>query len=92
MKKNYNLILGIAVVAVVYYVWMNKKKGATTGQMTNIELATRIKAAGKYGRDVTELSSFGNDFLKAWYDAIVAGQKSFSYAGKNYNVQGGKQI
>jgi len=90
LSKNYKIILGVvAVYAVVYYLWMQKKKG---GQVINMQLAERIKAGGKYKGDVNVLASLDTDYLKAWHDAMVAGQLFFMVGGRKYNVQGGKSI
>ena len=87
MNNSTKILYGVAIVAVLYYVWMMKKKGV---QLTNMQLAERIKAAGKYMGDVNNLASFGNDYLTAWYGGVVSGQTFFMYKGGKYNVQGGK--
>lgn len=41
---------------------------------------------------IAQLMEFGDDYIKAWYQAATDGKPSFSINGANYNVKGGKAI
>ena len=81
MKKI--LIIGIIVVviggSIGTYLYVNSKP----------YLAKKIKELGGTSVDV---SSFDKGFLKAWHDAIIAGEFQFTYKEKNYAIKGGKRI
>lgn len=86
MTKNIKTIaIVVGIVGVGYFAYkffFVKSKEA---------MAKEIIALGYYNQGLNGLLSFGDDFIKAWYEGVKKGDKTFTLSGVSYNTQGGKK-
>lgn len=90
MKSN--LIIGLVTASIIgiggYFVyktkfWVRKPK-------TKIEAISLIVSTGNSTNVNNTLSTFGEDYLLAWGEAIVNKKETFLLNGKEYITKGGK--
>jgi hypothetical protein len=83
MDKNTTIVVvvGLLTIGVGYYFYTD----------TVNYHATQIAKSGK-SSNLNVLLTFEKGYLKAWHKAIVKKQTTFTYNGKNYATQGGKQV
>jgi hypothetical protein len=83
-KTTFNIILVLAVAGAGFFAYKQFFGGSS--KEANIDF---LKAQGLTTGDI---SSFGDDFLKAWAKAGKKGDEFFPFEGKTYRVNGGKAV
>ena len=94
---------GLIVTAIVLmlsggvFLYIQNKKDPATGLSKDDYIKEIISneffgKTSPYAVSYATLSTFGVDFLKAWYDAIKKQLPSFSLGGKVYATLGGKAV
>lgn len=76
----------VAIGAAGYYFYKKANGAAQVKQLADklVKEGLAVKA------DV--LATFDKTYLKLWYDAYKAGQSTFTYNNKTYNVKGGRAV
>lgn len=90
MSKNLKGVIAILIVLGIAFAvyWLTRKKSPVMDK----KAAIKTIAGAKSGRSEQTLSSYGEDYLIAWAQAIQAAQATFMVAGKNYNTNSGMTI
>lgn len=90
MTKNQKGFVVVGVVAALgaagYYFY---HKGNAKAQITQL-IDKMVKEGLILKADVA--ATFEKAYLVQWYNAYQAGQSTFAYNGKTYNVKGGRAI
>jgi hypothetical protein len=89
MKNKTYIYISLAILAVGGYLAYKEFKKAKV--LTKEDAVKIIINAEKHGSSAT-ISSFDLAFLRAWANAVVNKEDTFSYNGKNYKTQGGRAI
>lgn len=85
MNKNIKGLIAVAIVGAIVFV-VYKKFGHT--KSNNVK---EIVKSGNHGSYDT-LMTLGDDYIKAWANAIRNNQETFTLKGVNYNTKGGKLV
>lgn len=89
MKNKKYIWISVAILAVGgYFIFKEYKKPK---QRTKEQSVKIIIENGKHANPEF-ISTFEQDFLNLWSEAILSDKVSFLYKGKAYNTQGGTSV
>jgi hypothetical protein len=90
MKNKTYIWISIAILGVGgYFIYKNLLKKPIRTKQENIDIIVEANMSKNVDNF---LSTFGEDFLSAWANAVKNGKSTFTYKFKNYNTKGGKSI